>query len=320
MTPPEGSEFGNLARWILVKSQTRNMNSEPLDFRRVNRFFHTRIKHSTIPLARDPVRHSFATLWKRKRLVLWVESQQTWIDMGSQPAHSCTLGIPQMTSFFFRIWNDVYTVYTSSFMDSLSMPYLYPCTLVLSCLGAVSSTILAERLQNIQGWKATPELLGAVVADEDRWQVKVALAAGKGLGLQLRVLSGCRCLRIHRDRQNELVLVELVGKQEIWRWFHTTGALTCFSKAFFGSQCTPRRRSSIAQHPQLLEAGFQLPINSYFLLFPWSVADNNRPFTRVFLLAHVTCQGTADLQNGGPYLYPEVTNVTEANCHVTRHV
>ena len=53
MTPPEGSEFGSLAKSIIVKSQTWNMNSEPLDFRPVNRFFHiTRIKHSTIPLAR----------------------------------------------------------------------------------------------------------------------------------------------------------------------------------------------------------------------------------------------------------------------------
>ena len=53
MTPPEGSEFGNLSKWIIVKSKTRNMNSEPLDFRPVNRFFRiTRIKHSTIPLTR----------------------------------------------------------------------------------------------------------------------------------------------------------------------------------------------------------------------------------------------------------------------------
>lgn len=64
----------------------------------------------------DPVRHSFATLWKRKRLVLWVESQTTDMNRyGSQPAHSCTLGIPQIcffqSPFFFCTWNDVYTVY-----------------------------------------------------------------------------------------------------------------------------------------------------------------------------------------------------------------
>ena len=183
--------------------------------------------------------------------------------MGSQPAPFMYLGNPQKTSFFNLLLSSVlkmtfiqsipylYVIYSSS------IPYPYPCDMGLSCLiGAVSSTILAERLQNIQGHFAPetqPDLSKHACIFGTREIAGVAWCscsgtwkplAGEGCSSRQRPwlpnesLSGCsctwgRCLRIHRDRQNELVLVRLVGKQEIWRSFHTTGAFICFFQRFF---------------------------------------------------------------------------------------
>lgn len=190
--------------------------------------------------------------------------------MGSQPAHSCTLGIPQMTSFFNLLFSSVLGMtfiqsITCSFtpcIHSLSMPYLF--------ISLYFGPVPRSREQHNSGWKAaehprlksypaTPELLGA---EKSCW----------------KPLPGEGCAS---RRQRPWLLNESL------------------SGAVFGSQSAPRRRSSIAQHPQLLEVGFQLSIRRTFRfsLGAWP----NRPFTRILLLAYVTCQGTADLQNVRKY-------------------